>query len=370
MPTSISSALRDQAKACGFDVCRIARADAPWGAGDGLKDYVAAGHHASMGWMRDTLDRRSHPTNMWADAKSAIVLGVNYGPTKNPLKALELTSTGVISVYAQGGDYHKLVKKRLKMLARWFATKTGDQVKVFVDTAPLMEKPLAALSGLGWQGKHTNLVSREFGSWLFLGVILTAHDLPADRGGDDHCGSCRACLDICPTAAFPAAYSIDARRCISYLTIEHDGPIDNALRPLMGNRIYGCDDCLAVCPWNKYAQKGREALLWPRAENIAPDLSALSMLNDTQFREQFAGSPIKRSGRNRFVRNVLIAIGNSQDAALIPAAKARLDDDSMQVRDAAVWAVKQLLPDAAFARLAAQYTPHESDQTVQAQWGP
>ena len=265
MPISISEpdieALRTEARTCGFDVCRIADAHSPWSAGDGLQRYVEAGHHGSMEWMQDTLLRRSHPTHMWAEARSAIVLGINYGPTENPMRALQHTSNGVISIYARGGDYHKLVKKRLKALAGWFARKFEADVKVFVDTAPLMEKPLAARSGLGWQRKHTNLVSQEFGSWLFLGVVLTDADLPADTPGRDHCGSCRSCLDICPTKAFPAPYKIDARRCISYLTIEHNGPIDNELRPLMGNHIYGCDDCLAVCPWNKYAKTGREALL-------------------------------------------------------------------------------------------------------------
>ncbi len=347
MPTLTSddllARLRQEARLGGFDVCRIADAKSPWEAGKDLQDYVQAGYHGSMDWMLSTQKRRSHPTHMWKDARSAIMLGINYGPASNPIEALEHTSNGVISVYAQGGDYHKLVKKRLKVLAGWFAKEAGAEVKVFVDTAPLMEKPLAARAGLGWQGKHTNLVSRGFGSWLFLGVILTASDLCADTPEEDHCGSCSACLDICPTKAFPAPYQIDARRCISYLTIEHDGPIDEDLRPLMGNHIYGCDDCLAVCPWNKYAKAGREALLWPRAENILPDLGALSALDETAFRTLYAGSPIKRSGRNRFVRNVLIAIGNSADQTLVPAAQARLDDESMQVRDAAQWALGQLL---------------------------
>jgi epoxyqueuosine reductase len=372
MPTSTSdpltARLRTEAGICGFDVCTIASAHQPWSAGDGLQRYIEAGHHGSMQWMQDTRARRSHPTQMWADARSAIVLGVNYGPATNPLEALEHTDKGVVSVYAQGGDYHGLVKSRLKALARWFAGETGSEVKVFVDTAPLMEKPLAARSGLGWQGKHTNLVSREFGSWLFLGVVLTAHDLPVNTPADDHCGSCSACLDICPTKAFPAPYQIDARRCISYLTIEHDGPIDPALRPLMGNHIYGCDDCLAVCPWNKYAKTGQQAKLWPRAENVLPDLSELCTLDDVQFREVFAGSPIKRSGRNRFIRNVLNAIGNSDDVALAGSAKAKLYDDSMQVRDSAVWALKQLLPPDEFRALARRHAQSETDKTVKRQW--
>ncbi len=374
MPTSISDSaalatqLREQARALGFDACRIADARAPWRAGAGLDAYVRQGHHGTMDWMRSTKERRQHPTAMWAEARSAIVLGLNYGPARNPLAALDARSKGVISVYAQGGDYHKLIKKRLKVLAGWLAAQTGAAVKVFVDTAPLMEKPLAERAGLGWQGKHTNLVSRAFGSWLFLGVILSAADLPADAPARDHCGSCRACQDICPTQAFPAPYQIDARRCISYLTIEHDGPIDNALRPLMGNRIYGCDDCLAVCPWNKYAQKGREALLWPRPENVLPDLAALSALDDAAFRAHFAGSPVKRAGRNRLVRNVLIAIGNSGTPKLAPAAQARLGDASMQVRDAAVWALKRLLPGADFAALRARHLDKEPDARVRRQW--
>jgi epoxyqueuosine reductase len=372
MPTLISdplvARLRTEARDCGFDICKIADAHRPWHAGGGLQRYIEAGHHGSMQWMQETQERRSHPTQMWTGARSAIVLGMNYGPASNPLEALAHNTKGVVSVYAQGGDYHGLVKSRLKALARWFAGETGSEVKVFVDTAPLMEKPLAALSGLGWQGKHTNLVSREFGSWLFLGVVLTARELPTDAPGDDHCGSCRACLDICPTNAFPAPYQIDARRCISYLTIEHDGPIDPALRPLMGNHIYGCDDCLAVCPWNKYAKIGQQAKLWPRAENVLPNLGDLSTLNDAQFREVFSGSPIKRSGRNRFIRNVLNAIGNSGDGALAEAAKAKLNDVSMQVRDSAVWALKQLLPQEEFRALARRHAQSETEETVKRQW--
>ncbi len=372
MPTSIfddlTNALRDQAQACGFAICRIASARAPWQFGDDLQGYVDEGYHGSMDWMRTTLARRSHPTKMWAEARSAVVLGVNYGPAADPLEALDHKTKGTISVYAQGGDYHKLVKKRLKQLAHWLARQTSEDVKVFVDTAPLMEKPLAARSGLGWQGKHTNLVSREFGSWLFLGVILTASDLTTDAVGKDHCGSCTSCLDICPTRAFPEPYRIDARRCISYLTIEHDGPIANELRPLMGNRIYGCDDCLAVCPWNKYAVRGKEALLWPRAENILPDLADLSGLSDAGFRDHFAGSPIKRAGRDRFVRNVLIAIGNSGDQMLTSAALDCLKDESLQVRDAAVWALKTLLPGEEFETLRTEHAPDEPEADVLAQW--
>ena len=367
-PAAWAADLRQRARKGGFDICRIASASALWSAGDELAEYLRQGHHGTMAWMHTTKERRRHPVAMWKDARSAIVLGLNYGPAADPLTALQERTRGVISVYAQGSDYHKLVKTRLKALAGWLATQTGEEVKVFVDTAPLMEKPLAARAGLGWQGKHTNLVSRDFGSWLFLGVILSAADLPPDAPVRDHCGSCRACLDICPTKAFPAPYQIDARRCISYLTIEHDGPVDNALRPLMGNRIYGCDDCLAVCPWNKYARAGREARLWPRAENVLPDLAVLSTLDEAQFRTHFAGSPVKRAGRERFVRNVLIAIGNSGQPELAKAALARLEDASMQVRDAAVWALKRLLDKDAFAALATRRLPAERDPQVRAQW--
>ncbi len=367
-PAIVAANLRQQAQQAGFDVCRIASASAPWQAGEGLEAYLRRGHHGTMAWMLRTKARRQHPTAMWPAARSAIVLGLNYGPARDPRAGLHERTKGVISVYAQGGDYHKLIKKRLKHVATWLAAQTGEDVKIFVDTAPLMEKPLAARAGLGWQGKHTNLVSRGFGSWLFLGVILSAAALPEDAPERDHCGTCQACLDICPTGAFPAPRRIDARRCISYLTIEHDGPIDNALRPAMGNRIYGCDDCLAVCPWNKYAQAGREALLWPRAENVLPDLAALSTLDEAQFRTHFAGSPVKRAGRGRFVRNVLIAIGNSGAPELAQAAQARLEDSQMQVRDAAVWALKRLLPGEAFAALAARHLPAESDPQVRKQW--
>ncbi|MEO0606632.1 MAG: tRNA epoxyqueuosine(34) reductase QueG [Pseudomonadota bacterium] len=335
--------LRTRAQALGFDACQICRADEGWSASAHLEAFVEAGYHGSMAWMETTLDRRKQPTAMWAEAKSAIVVGLNYGPDHNPLETLHRRGEGNISVYARGKDYHDVLKKRLKQLARDFVSETGAAVKVFVDTAPLMEKPLAQKAGLGWQGKHTNLVSRAHGSWLFLGVMLTDADLGTDAPEIDHCGSCQACLDICPTKAFPAPYTLDARRCISYLTIEHKGPIDRALRASMGNRIYGCDDCLAVCPWNKFAETAYEAAFWARAELKGPGLDELSALDDAGFRDVFSGSPIKRIGRNRFIRNVLIAIGNSENADLVTMSVVpHLDDPDPVVRGAAIWALSRL----------------------------
>jgi epoxyqueuosine reductase len=295
-----------------------------------------------MDWMATTAERRAHPRAMWPDARSAIVLGVNYGPDVDPLAALQRRDRGTISVYAQGDDYHELIKTRLKTLAHWLAAEATCQVKVFVDTAPLMEKPLAGAAGIGWQGKHTNLVSRAFGSWLFLGVVLTDRVLIPDAAETDHCGQCRACLDICPTAAFPAPYQLDARRCISYLTIEHAGPIPEEFRAALGNRIYGCDDCLAVCPWNKFAQASHEAKLVAREALVSPALAELAALDDAAFRDLFSKSPIKRIGRDRFVRNVLYAIGNSGDPILADVAQAKLADASDVVRDAAAWALARL----------------------------
>ena len=334
--------IRDAAAKLGFDACGIARVDAPWPAAARLAEFVAAGRHGTMDWIERTAERRSHPRAMWADARSAIVLGLNYGPDTDPLAALKATSQGAISVYAQGDDYHELIKGRLKSLASTLQGRFGGEAKVFVDTAPLMEKPLAEAAGLGWQGKHTNLVSREFGSWLFLGAVLTTLELAPDAPGDDHCGACRACLDVCPTGAFPAPYQLDARACLSYLTIEHAGPIPREYRGAMGNRIYGCDDCLAVCPWNKFARAGRETKLAAREALKAPALADLAALDDAAFRALFAKSAVKRIGRDRFVRNVLYAIGNSKDASLTRAAEARLTDACETVRDAAAWAIGQL----------------------------
>jgi len=336
--------IRGEAKALGFDACGFARVDRPWPASARLAEFVAAGRHGTMDWIERTAERRAHPRAMWAEARSAIVLGLNYGPDCDPLEALKAASRGAISVYAQGDDYHELIKQRLKRLAGALQAQLGGEVKVFVDTAPLMEKPLAEAAGLGWQGKHTNLVSREFGSWLFLGAILTTMELTPDASSADHCGACRACLDICPTGAFPAPYQLDARACLSYLTIEHAGPIPEQYRGALGNRIYGCDDCLAVCPWNKFAQASHETALHARDALKAPSLADLADLDDAAFRALFAKSPVKRIGRDRFVRNVLYAIGNSGDVGLLEPAKARLDDACETVREAASWALSRLTP--------------------------
>ncbi len=317
--------------------------------------------------MAKNADRRGDPRALWQDTRAIVMLGVNYGPHGDPLLVLRERLCGAISVYAQGDDYHEIIKPRLKALGRWLIEQAGGEVKVFVDTAPVMEKPLAEAAGLGWQGKHTNLVSRAHGSWLFLGAIFTTLDLPADAPERDHCGSCQACLDICPTAAFPAPYQLDARRCISYLTIEHKGPIPRELRPLIGNRIYGCDDCLAVCPWNKFAQAGHETKLAARAELCAPRLAELARLDDTDFRALFTKSAVKRIGRARFVRNVLVAIGNSGDAALAGEAERLLDDASPLVRGAAIWALGQL-DRARLERSRAGRRAVETDPDVAAEW--
>jgi len=355
------------AVSCGFTEARICRADEAWNAGERLAEFVAGGQHGEMGWMADTLVRRQHPTAMWPDAKSAVVVALNYGPDIDPLAALERKSEGVISVYAQNTDYHDLMKKRLKHFARAFVEKTGAEVKVFVDTAPLMEKPLAAKAGMGWQGKHTNLVSRAHGSWLFLGVMLTAAELEPDAPETDHCGSCTSCLDICPTKAFPQPYKLDARRCISYLTIEHKGPIPLEFRADMGNRIYGCDDCLAVCPWNKFAAVTAEMAFHPRPELKGPLLSELAALDDAAFRQVFTASPVKRIGRGRFVRNVMIAVGNSGDKGLLPTVLDRLSDAEPIVRGAAIWALSRLAPEQARTR-AKSGLDAESDPGVEAEW--
>ncbi len=331
-----------------------------------LEHFLAENAHGDMDWLASSADRRTSPLAMWPDVRSIIMLGMNYGPDDDPLAALQSRDRATISVYARGDDYHELIKTRLKALARWLIANAGGDVKIFVDTAAVMEKPLAAGAGLGWQGKHTNLVSRRFGSWLFLGSIFTTLELPADTADSDSCGTCRACLDICPTAAFPAPYRIDARRCISYLTIEHKGPIPRDLRPAIGNRIYGCDDCLAVCPWNKFASEGREAKLAARDSLRAPRLADLSRLDDAQFRALFSKTAIKRTGRDRFVRNVLIAIGNSGEANLAVEAERLLEDASPLVRGAAVWALSQLLPRTTLVTLAQQYPDH--DPSVREEW--
>jgi epoxyqueuosine reductase len=346
----------------------VTRPDAIGPAKDALAQFLAEGHHGDMDWLATTAERRGDPRALWPDVRAVVMLGVNYGPARDPLAILAQRGRGAISVYAQGDDYHDVIKQRLKALARWLVAEAGGDVKVFVDTAAVMEKPLAASAGLGWQGKHTNLVSRQFGSWLFLGAIFTTLELAPDAPEADHCGACRACLDVCPTAAFPAPYRLDARRCISYLTIEHKGPIPRELRARMGNRIYGCDDCLAVCPWNKFAQLGHDAKLAARDALTAPRLDDLARLDDAAFRALFAKSPVKRTGRDRFVRNVLIAIGNSGDPALAAAAEARLDDASALVRGAAVWALARLRPRDHVAALAAARAPAETDPQVAEEW--
>ncbi|CAN7509829.1 tRNA epoxyqueuosine(34) reductase QueG [Phenylobacterium sp. LjRoot219] len=372
MTTSTSDAAKDliraEARRLGFDLCRFTDLDDQWPAAARLGEFLDAGRHGEMGWMADTAERRAHPRGMWAEARSAIVLGVNYGPDENPLALLEDRTRGSISVYARGDDYHDLIKGRLKQLGGWLQARFGGQLKVFVDTAPLMEKPLAERAGLGWQGRHTNLVSREFGSWLFLGSILTTLELAPDAPEPMNCGSCRACLEVCPTNAFPAPFQLDARRCISYLTIELKGPIPREFRSLLGNRIYGCDDCLAVCPWNKFAQAGHEQKLAARDALRAPSLAELARLDDPSFRALFSKSPVKRLGRDRFVRNVLYAIGNSGDPALAAEAERLLEDPAPLVRGAAVWALGQLMEAAAFAALRDARLGVEGDESVRAEW--
>jgi len=360
----LRAAIADKAAAEGFDSVGFTRPDAVPLAAPRLAAVIAAGHHGSMAWMEETAARRGDPRILWPEGRSIVMLGVNYGPDENPLDGLKDRDRGLISVYARGDDYHDLIKARLKAVGRWLAEETGCALKVFVDTAPLMEKPLAAAAGLGWQGKHTNLVSRQFGSWLFLGAIMTTLEIPPDVPEEDRCGSCRACLDICPTAAFPAPYRLDARRCISYLTIENKGPIPHAFRKAIGNRIYGCDDCLAACPWNKFASEGREMKLAAREHLKRPALAELARLDDAAFRALFTKSPVKRIGRDRFLRNVLIAIGNSGDRPLADTVRTLLDDPSPLVRGAAVWALRELDP----ALLPGGPRAGEDDPDVLAEW--
>jgi len=366
--SDLKHALGEQAHALGFDAIGIAAPDSIGQAAPRLAQFLADGHHGTMEWMATHADRRGDPRVLWPEVRSVIMLGMNYGPECDPRAILTQPERGAISVYAQGDDYHELIKPRLKTLARWLIGEAGGDVKVFVDTAPVMEKPLAQAAGLGWQGKHTNLVSRELGSWLLLGAIFTTLEMSSDAAMDDACGSCRACLDSCPTQAFPAPYRLDARRCISYLTIEHKGPIPRDFRPNIGNRIYGCDDCLAACPWNKFAKAGREAKLAARENLRAPSLRELARLDDTSFRALFAKSPVKRIGRDRFIRNVLIAIGNSGDPGLPVEAERHLGDPNPLVRGAAVWALSQLLPADQFAALAIAQLDRESDPSVQEEW--
>lgn len=339
---ALKAALVARALEEGFSGVGICAPDAVPETAARLAEFVAAGRHGQMGWMAERMDWRGSAAALWPEARSVIMLVEVYTPDTDPLAVLEARDRAAISVYAQGKDYHDLVKRRLKRLGRWLLDQAGEgaAIKVFVDTAPVMEKPLAQAAGLGWQGKHTNLLSRDLGNWFFLGAIFTTFDLPKDMAEVSHCGSCTACLDICPTRAFPAPYQLDARRCISYLTIEHKGPVDPELRALMGNRIYGCDDCLAICPWNKFAQMPKEAGYAPRVG--APELAELAALDDAAFRARFAGSPIKRIGRDRFVRNVLYAIGNSGLPHLRAVAAGLAEDADPTVADAARWAVARL----------------------------
>lgn len=360
--------IKDKCSEVGFDSVGIASATEAPERTKRLNDFLDQRRHGAMSWMATRRAERASPQTLWPATQSVIMLGMNYGPECDPLHILNRKDKAAISVYAQNKDYHDIVKKRLKQIARWMVDQFACEVKVFVDTAPVMEKPLAEAAGIGWQGKHTNLVSRTRGSWLFLGAIYTTLALPPDTPEPDHCGGCRRCLDSCPTNAFPTPYQLDARRCISYLTIEHDGPIPIEFRKPMGNRIYGCDDCLAVCPWNKFAETAQEAAFHARDELQAPSLAHLAHLDDAAFRNLFSGSPIKRIKRDRFVRNVLIAIGNSGDEALADSARDLLDDPSSMVRGAAVWAVSQLLPTSAVAALAEQYRSREKDADVLEEW--
>ena len=339
----LEESIRAKAAELGFVACGFARADAAPHAGDRLREWIAAGYHGEMGWIEDRAEQRASPQGLWPEARSVIALAMSYAPATDPLALADARDRGRISVYAQGTDYHKVVKKALKSMGRWLADEAGCQLKVFVDTAPVMEKPLSAAAGLGWQGKHSNLLSREHGNWLFLGVIYTTLDLIPDAPASEHCGSCTRCITACPTGAIVAPGQVDARRCISYLTIEHAGPIPHEFRAAMGNRIYGCDDCLAVCPWNRFAEAGAANLAFaPRAELAAPALADLLALDDASFREMFSGSPIKRIGVARMIRNCLIAAGNSGDAALLPAVERHRDSDNPVVADAAEWAAARI----------------------------
>ncbi|QPB19917.1 tRNA epoxyqueuosine(34) reductase QueG [Rhizobium sp. 007] len=364
---NLTAFVRAEAATLGFELCRITRPDSIPEAKERLGEFIDAGRHGTMEWMAETRDRRGDPRTLWSDVKSIVVFGLNYGPGEDPRSILEKPDKAAISVYARNRDYHDVIKGRLKEIATRFAARAGADVKVFVDTAPVMEKPLAAAAGLGWQGKHTNLVSRSHGSWLFLGSMFTTADLNIDDAEIDHCGSCRACLDACPTNAFPAPYQIDARRCISYLTIEHKGPIDFEFRPLIGNRIYGCDDCLAACPWNKFAVSASEMKLQARDDLKEPSIAFLLTLDDAAFRIFFSGSPVKRIGRARFIRNVLIAAGNSGDHSLADQCRWLATDASPVVRGMAIWALSRLMEPGEFAVFAAQ-RPDESDAGVLAEW--
>ncbi|MGC6475512.1 MAG: tRNA epoxyqueuosine(34) reductase QueG [Parvibaculales bacterium] len=373
---NIKLALQNEAAKLGFDSVHFVRPDAIPEAGARLTEFLTKGYHGDMEWLETHAERRQSPLHLWPEVKSIIILGMNYAPPDdpqdNPLQKCQAVHQGNISVYASGDDYHDVIKKRLKQLGRWLLSEqAGEEIKVFVDTAPLMEKPLAQAAGMGWQGKHTNLVSREFGSWLFIGSIFTTLNLAPDTPETDHCGSCSACLDICPTDAFPAPYQLDARKCISYLTIEAKQQVPRGLRRQMGNRIYGCDDCLAVCPWNKYARRTQETKLQLRDNLRQPALSDLVQLDDAAFRALFSKSPVKRIGRDRFIRNVLIAIGNAAQSGEIdylPLIKERLEDSSPLVRGMAVWALSHYVDHQTFKKIAQVQLADEADPDVRLEW--
>ena len=369
MQASLKQLVLTEARLAGFDVARVTTPDAlPGTAGERLEQFLREGRHGDMDWLATTADRRRHPLGVWPETRSIVMLGMNYGPRSDPLAVLAERSRGAISCYAHSRDYHDVVKSGLKRVAGALARTSGADVKVFVDTAPLMEKPLAQAAGLGWQGRHTNLVSREFGSWLFLGSILTTAELEPDAPEADHCGTCTRCLDVCPTNAFPAPYQLDARRCIAYLTIEHKGHIAAEFREAIGNRVFGCDDCLAVCPWNKFAAAARETKLQALDRVQAPPLGELLEMDDAAFRERFAGTPVKRTGRDRVMRNVLIAAGNSGDPSLAPSVRRLLEDASPLVRAMAVWALRRLAGDDAWQQAKASSAAGETDAAVQAEW--
>ncbi|MGI9426230.1 MAG: tRNA epoxyqueuosine(34) reductase QueG [Hyphomicrobiaceae bacterium] len=368
MRRSIEDQLRTEAQSLGFDAFGICRADAIPAAADRLGTFIANDWHGDMNWLASTEERRGAPQRLWAGCRSVIMLGISYGPDNDPMERLQEQQRGLISCYAKGRDYHDVIKGRLKQIASKLTAITKCEVKVFVDTAPVMEKPLAEAAGLGWQGKHTNLVSRKHGSWLFLGAIFSSAILAPSQPAQDACGSCRRCLDVCPTDAFPAPYRLDARRCIAYLTIEHKGQIATEFRAKIGNRVFGCDDCLAVCPWNKFAGRSREMRFQGTDDTDDPPLSELADLDEAAFRRRFAGTPVKRTGRDRVVRNVMIAVGNSGQSELMAKARARLSDDAALVRGMAVWATAQLMPADEFCQLADVHLPREHDATVRAEW--
>ncbi len=365
---TLSGRLKQQARNLGFAACGITRATGEPRWRENLSRFVEAGYHADMAWLAERLSVRADPQALLRGARNVVAVARDYGPDTNPLDDLRARRHGVISCYARARDYHRVVQKHLKVLATWLASETPCEVRVLVDTAPVMEKPLAGRAGIGWQGKHTNLVSRQLGSWFFLGLVVTTAELEADEAEGDHCGSCRRCLDICPTNAFPAPWRLDARRCISYLTIEHKGHIDREFRAAMGNRIFGCDDCLAVCPWNKFARVARDADFLPRSALTRPRLASLATLDDDAFRALFTASAVKRTGRDRFVRNVMIALGNSGDDGAVPVVESRLADPSALVRAMAVWALSRLAPAPHFAAARARHLATEDDPGVRREW--